>query len=86
MIVTTEACAACGHHVSWHGRRGYGACRHGRQTSGLAGAVDAVRAAVAAGLSKEEREKRVDEAFTRAACNCRRFRKTVVRVREVGRG
>jgi hypothetical protein len=48
----SETCATCGHHVSWHGRRGYGACRHGRRTSGLAGAVGAVRVAAVAGGAK----------------------------------
>jgi hypothetical protein len=70
----TETCGECGHHISWHGRRGYGACRHGRQTSGLAGAVDAVRVAVVARLDREQRQALIDAAMKRSECNCRRFR------------
>ena len=80
----SETCASCGHHVSWHGRRGYGSCRHGRQTSGLAGAVTAVRAAVIAGVSKEERTKMVDAAMAREECRCQRFRRATAK--EVTRG
>jgi hypothetical protein len=70
-------CAACGHSIDLHGRRGAGACRHG-SASPLAVAVEVVRRAVAAGLSKEERTELVDRAFKEAPapCKCKRFRKT----------
>jgi hypothetical protein len=77
--VSPETCASCGHHVSWHGRRGYGACRHGRQTSGLAGAVDAARVAAGARLDKEQTKALIDAAFAREECKCPRFRKTAKR-------
>ncbi len=65
-------CARCGHDHSAHGRRGYGSCGVGKY-GGLAAAINALRYAIAAGLSPEERTKAIDAAMLIKPCGCKRF-------------
>jgi hypothetical protein len=69
-------CGRCGHDVTLHGRRGYGACRHGHEST-LAFLVDVVRAAVAARLPDEQIGALLEKvkAEPRKPCACLRFRK-----------
>jgi hypothetical protein len=71
------SCGRCGHDVALHGRRGYGACRHG-SASPLALAVEAARLAVISGLDQNATRAVIDRAFTEAPalCGCKRYRKT----------
>jgi hypothetical protein len=69
-------CGRCGHDVQLHGRRGHGQCRHGH-TRPLEAAVDAVRAAVAAGLTRDQVSDLVEKAWSsnRTPCKCPRATK-----------
>lgn len=64
----------CGHSIGLHGRRGFGACRHGRG-GGLFGAVRAARMAAVQGLSEIETERLIDGTMYLRPCECRRFRR-----------
>lgn len=70
-------CARCGHSSRLHGRRGYGACRHG-WAKPLENAVAIVRARVVAGVPDDERKKLVDETMNtpHEPCDCKRLRRT----------
>ena len=77
--VEPDLCGACGHHISHHGRRGYGACRHrtltgyGKAEADRIGALDETPAVI--GMVW-----RVAVALPGMTdtCDCKRFRKTAI--------
>lgn len=75
-VCETMTICACGHSIALHGRRGFGACRHGRG-GGLVGAIEAARIAAVRGLSETETEQVMAAAMNLRPCHCRRFRRPI---------